>query len=190
MFKEIFLFELKLWLKRPGVYIYFVVFFLISFLLGAAATGMFSEVVNDTNTYVNSSMVIAEILTSFSSDYLMGLITILVCVALMAGCVQKDFQYNCFPFYFTKPFSKFSYLVGRFSASFLLTFLVSLGLIIGLFLAYAISPNDNGQLTENKFANYVVPFLIFTVPNIFMIGTVFFSLVTWTRNMTSGYIGS
>lgn len=190
MFKEIFLFELKLWLKRPGVYIYFTIFFLISFLLGAAATGMFSEVVNDTNTFVNSSLVISEILTSFSSDYLMGLITILVCVALMAGCVQKDFQYNCFPFYFTKPFSKFSYLVGRFSASFLLTFLVSLGLIIGLYIAFAISPNENGQLTDNKVSNYFVPFLIFTVPNTFMVGSVFFSLVTWTRNMTSGYIGS
>ncbi|MBK9285732.1 MAG: ABC transporter permease [Sphingobacteriaceae bacterium] len=190
MFKEIFLFELKLWLKRPGVYIYFVIFFAISFLLGAAASGMFSEVTNDTNTYLNSPIMIGGILTSFSSDYLLGLITILVCVALMAGCVQKDFQYNCFPFYFTKPFSKTSYLFGRFTASFLLTVLVSVGLIIGLYLAFAIAPNENGQITENHFSNYLQAFLIFTLPNVFMIGSVFFSLVTWTRNMTSGYVGS
>ena len=36
MFKEIFVYELKQWLKRPGVYIYFAVFMALAFLLGAA----------------------------------------------------------------------------------------------------------------------------------------------------------
>jgi ABC-2 type transport system permease protein len=190
MFKEIFSFELKLWLKRPGIYIYFLLFFLISFLLGAAASGMFSGVVNDTNTHLNSSLMIAELLASFSSDYLLGLITILVCVALTAGCVQKDFQYNCFSFYFTKPFSKISYLGGRFSASLLLTILVNVGLILGLVTAFRIAPNENGQFGPHTFGNYFMPFMIFTVPNIIIIASVFFSMVTWTRNMTSGYVGS
>jgi len=190
MFKEIFLFELKQWLKRPGIYIYFIVFLSMSFLLAAAISGIFSGVTTDTNSYVNSATFIAGVLTSFSSDYLLGLITILICVALMAGCVQKDFQHNCFSFYFTKPISKFNYLIGRFSASFLLTVFVMSAIIIGIWVAFLFSPNDNGQIGEFKFMNFFQPFIVFLVPNAFLIGAIFFSLVTFTRNMTSGYVGS
>lgn len=190
MFKEIFSFELKQWLKRPGIYIYFLIFFVLAFLFGALISGVFSGVTTDTNSYINSATTIAGILTSFNSDYLLGLITLLICVTLMAGCVQKDFQYNAFSFYFTKPITKFSYLIGRFSASFLLTFLVLTSLVLGLWLAFLLSPNENGQIGEFKFMNFFQPFMIFMVPNAFLIGTMFFSLVTFTRNMTSGYVGS
>lgn len=190
MFKEIFAYELKQWLKRPGVYIYFVVFLALAFLLGAAISGMFSGVAADTNSYINSATTIAGILTSFNTDYLFGLITLLICVALMAGCVQKDFQYNCFSFYFTKPITKFSYLFGRFGASFLLTVFVLTGIIFGLLIAFLLASNDNGQLGEFKFVNFFQPFIYFLLPNTFFIGCLFFSLVTFTRNMTSGYVGS
>ncbi|MCW3077671.1 MAG: hypothetical protein JWO32_2280 [Bacteroidetes bacterium] len=190
MFKEIFVFELKQWLKRPGIYIYFLIFFVLAFLLGALISGIFSGVTADTNSYINSSSTIAGILTSFNTDYLLGLITLLICVTLMAGCVQKDFQHNCFSFYFTKPVSKFSYLIGRFSASFLLTIFVLTALVLGMWLAFLLSPNDNGQIGEFKFINFFGPFIIFMVPNAFLIGSVFFSLVTFTRSMTSGYVGS
>jgi len=190
MFKEIFVFELKQWLKRPGIYIYFALFLILSFLLGALISGVFSGVTADTNSYINSASTIAGIFTSFNSDYLLGLITLLICVALMAGSVQKDFQHNCFSFYFTKPISKFGYLIGRFSSTLLLTFFVLTALMMGLWLAFLISPNDNGQLGEFHFINFFQPFVIFVLPNAFMIGTIFFSLVTFTRNMTSGYVGS
>ncbi|MBA2613188.1 MAG: ABC transporter permease [Bacteroidetes bacterium] len=190
MFKEIFAYELKQWLKRPGVYIYFFVFLALAFLLGAAISGIFSGVSADTNSYINSATTIAGILTSFNTDYLFGLITLLICVALMAGCVQKDFQYNCFSFYFTKPITKFSYLFGRFSASFLLTAFVLTGIVFGIFIAFLLANNDNGQLGEFNFINFFQPFIYFLLPNVFFIGTLFFSLVTFTRNMTSGYVGS
>lgn len=190
MFKEIFTYELKLWLKRPGIYIYFAIFFVLAFLLAAAISGMFGNVSADTNSHINSATSLADIFTSFSSDYLFGLITLLICVAIMAGAVQKDFQYHSFSFYFTKPISKFGYLFGRFSASFLLTVLVLIGILLGIALAYSLAPNDNGQLGEGRLVNYLQPFMIFMIPNIFFVGCLFFCLVTFTRNMTSGYVGS
>jgi ABC-2 type transport system permease protein len=189
MFKEIFTYEMKLWLKRPGIYIYFAIFFALAFLLGAAISGIFGGTVVDTNSYINSAAAIASIFTSFSSDYLFGLITLLICVALMAGAVQKDFQYNSFAFYFTKPISKFSYLLGRFSASFLLSILVLTGVVFGLLTAYAIASNDNGQLGPFSFANFLQPFVYFLIPNTFFVGALFFCVVTFSRNMISGYVG-
>lgn len=189
MFKEIFLFELKQWLKRPAIYIYFLVFFALSFLIGASASGLISGGVNDTNTYINSAFVMSQLFAAFVSNFLLGLITLLICVAIIAGCIQKDFQYNTFSFYFTKPISKFNYVVGRYSASLLLIFLVSTGLIFGILFAYGLSSNENGQFGAFRFMNYFQPFMLFIVPNVFFVGTLFFSLVTYTRNMTSGYIG-
>lgn len=190
MFKEIFAFEIKLWLKRPAYYIYLVIFFGLAFLIGAALSGLFGGATVDTNSHINSATSIGEIFTSFNSDYLLGLITLLITVALMAGAVQKDFQFNCFSFYFTKPISKFGYLMGRFTASFLLTLVLFIALVAGIWLALVLGPNDNGQLGEFKFMNFLQPFLIFVVPNVFLMGAVFFSLVTFTRNMVSGYVGS
>src|SRR6218665_2655002 len=190
MFKEIFTYELKLWLKRPGVYIYFAIFFALAFLLGAAISGMFGGTTADTNSYINSAVAVASILTSFSSDYLFGLITLLICVALMAGAVQKDFQYNSFAFYFTKPISKFSYVLGCLGALFLILVLILKGLLLGLLTAYAFASNDNGQLGPFSLANFLQPFVYFLIPNTFFVGTLFFCVVTFSRNMISGYVGS
>lgn len=189
MFKEIFTYELKLWLKRPGIYIYFAVFTALAFLLGAAVSGMFGGVSADTNSYINSATTLAGLFTSFNSDYLFGLITLLIGIAIMAPAVQKDFQYNAFSFYFTKPVPKFSYLFGRFSAAFLLTALVLTGIVLGTWVAMLLAPNDNGQIGEFHFANFAVPYFLFLLPNMFFVGSLFFCVVTFTRNMTAGYVG-
>lgn len=189
MFTEIFIFELKLWLKRPGIYIYFLVFVALAFLLGAAVGGMFGGVSTDTNTHINSAVMIADLFTSFNSDYLFGLITLLIGIAVMAPAVQKDFQHATFSFYFTKPVSKFSYLFGRFFAAFLLTALVLTGIMLGMYLAFLLSPNDNGQLGDFRLLNFLVPYLVFLLPNLFFAGSLFFCVVTFSRNMVSGYVG-
>lgn len=189
MFKEIFIYELKLWLKRPGIYIYFGVFTALAFLLGAAISGMFGGISADTNSHINSASTLAGLFTSFNSDYLFGLITLLIGIAIMAPAVQKDFQHNSFSFYFTRPVPKFSYLFGRFSAAFLLTALVLTGIVIGTWLAMLFAPNDNGQVGEFRPANFIVPYLMFLLPNMFFIGSLFFCVVTFSRNMTAGYIG-
>lgn len=190
MFKELFSFELKQWFKRPGVYIYFFLFFIITFLLGAAATGMFGGNTRDTNTYVNSSVSISGLLTSFNSNFLLGFITLIIIVAVMGNAVNKDFQYNTHALFFTKPIRKQHYLLGRFFASFLVTLFCMLGVMFGAMLAFALAPNDNGQIGPFSFMSYAVPFLVFTVVNTFFLSALFFSLVTFTRNLTAGYVAS
>jgi len=188
MFKEIFLFELKTWFKRPAIYLYFLLYFVSTFLIVCAATGVFTGETQDTNSYVNSASSIAGILNSFNSDFLLGLITTIICVSIMGSCVQKDYQYNIHSLFYTKPISKSAYLIGRFSASFVLTLFALSGILYGLMLGFAISPNDNGQIGPFSLANYFVPFLLFTVINVFFVGITFFSLVTYTRNLTTGYV--
>jgi ABC-2 type transport system permease protein len=190
MFKEIFLFELKSWFKRPAIYLYFMLYLVGTFLLICAATGAFTGNTQDTNSYMNSASSIASILNSFNSDFFLGLITTIICVSIMGSCVQKDYQFNIHSLFYSKPIAKSSYLLGRFSASFLLSLFTLSGIIFGLILGFAIAPNDNGQIGPFSILNYLVPFLTFTVINVFFIGVTFFSLVTYTRNLTTGYVSA
>jgi ABC-2 type transport system permease protein len=190
MFKEIFLFELKTWFKRPAIYLYFMLYVVGTFLLICAATGVFSGNTQDTNSYMNSASSIAGILNSFNSDFFLGLITTIICVSIMGSCVQKDYQYNIHSLFYSKPITKSAYLFGRFSAAFLLALFSLSGIIVGLVIGFLVAPNDNGQIGPFSILNYLVPFLTFTVINVFFIGVTFFSLVTFTRSMTTGYVSA
>lgn len=190
MFKEIFLFELKTWFKRPAIYLYFLLYVVGTFLLICAATGVFSGNTQDTNSYMNSASSIAGILNSFNSDFFLGLITTIICVSIMGSCVQKDYQYNIHSLFYSKPITKRAYLFGRFSAAFLLALFSLSGIVLGLIVGFMVAPNDNGQIGPFSILNYLVPFLTFTVINVFFIGVTFFSLVTFTRSMTTGYVSA
>ncbi|MGZ3884265.1 MAG: ABC transporter permease, partial [Bacteroidia bacterium] len=190
MFKEIFLFEIKQWLKRPAVYIYFLLFFLISLLLGAVIGGLFSGVVRDSNTYMNSAAAIGGIFSSINSNFLFGFISLIVIVSVVATAVFKDFQYNTHALFFTKPISKFGYLMGRFTANYLIAVFAMSGSMFGYLFACVLIPSDSPSLGPMHFTAFLQPFLLFTVPNTLLIGAIFFSFVTFTRNITAGYIGS
>jgi ABC-2 type transport system permease protein len=190
MFKEIFSFELKQWFKRPAAYIYFFLFFLIAFLIGALTAGLFGGTSRDTNTYINSATAISGLFTSFNSNFLFGFITLIVVVAIMGNAVNKDFQYNSHALFFTKPIQKSQYIFGRFLASFFVTIFCVFGVLLGLMLVHLLAPNDNGQIGPFSIRNYLMPFLIFSVINTLFLSALFFSLVTFTRNMTAGYVSS
>lgn len=185
MFKQIFLFELKLWFKKPATYIFFLVFFLFSLLLTMALGGLLGASSSDSNTTINSASAIAGILNGLNTD----LIGAIILITIIAPAVYKDFQYNMHPLLFTKPISKFGYMFGRFSAAFLVALFVMSATIFGHILTCATFGIDAEKLGPFSIMNYVQPFLYFVVPNTLLVGAIFFSFVTFSRNMIAGYVG-
>jgi ABC-2 type transport system permease protein len=186
MFKEIFLFELKLWLKRPAAYIFFAVFFLIAVFYITAQAGLLGTTGNDTNTTVNSAFAIASWISRMNT----GFVGLMILITIIAPAVYKDFQYNVHPLIFTKPITKFGYMMGRFSASFLVALFVVSGGIIGHMLMCAILTGDEShKFGPIHLMNYIEPFLFYVIPNTLLLGALFFSFVTFSRNMIAGYVG-
>jgi ABC-2 type transport system permease protein len=159
-------------------------------LLGAAIGGLFTGTVSDTNTYMNSASMVAGIFTSFNSDFLLGFITIIILVAVISTAVYKDFQYNSHALFFTKPITKFGYLMGRFLANYLVAVVIMSGAVFGYMVASLLVEPDSPMIGPFRIMNFLEPFLIFTVPNTLLIGSIFFSLVTFSRNITAGYISA
>ncbi|MDQ3048038.1 MAG: hypothetical protein M3R27_10850 [Bacteroidota bacterium] len=185
MFKQIFLFELKLWFKKPATYIFFLVFLGLSMLITSAMAGLLGAAGDDSLTTINSASAIAGVLNGVNTD----IIGAIILITIIAPAVYKDFQYNMHPLLFTKPISKFGYLLGRFSASFLVALFVLTGIILGHIITCFLPGIEPEKLGPFSLMNYLQPFLYFVIPNTLLVGAIFFSFVTFSRNMIAGYVG-
>ena len=186
MFKEIFFFELKLGLKKSSTYIYFSVLFSITLLIGLAVTGAFNTTRSDSNTLLNSAVAVSSIILGTSVS-LFGLMTNVLIISIMATAIYKDYQYNSHPLFFTKPISKAGYFFGRFFSVLFLALFVFSGLVLGYYLG-TLNGTGSSYVGEFKLVNFLQPFLIFTLPNLFFLGIIFFSLTTFFRNTMLAYI--
>ncbi len=186
MFKEIFLFELRQGFKKPATYIFFGIFFLISLLIGLAEAGFFETATADSNIVMNSALSVANLLVGLN-DNILGLVNGVILVALMATAIQKDYEYNIHSLFFTKPISKPAYFFGRFGGAFTLGLFVFTAQVAGYYFG-CLAASGTPLAGPFRVADFVLPFLIFSVPNLLLLGAIFFSLTTFTRSTLSAYL--
>ncbi|WP_118974952.1 ABC transporter permease/M1 family aminopeptidase [Taibaiella koreensis] len=186
MFKEIFLFDLKRNFRKPQTYIFFGIFFILMLLLGLAAAGVFNVAAGDTNLVSNSAMAVAGVIVSLNSGIL-GLVNSVILVAVMATGIQKDYEYNTHPLYFTKPISKTGYFFGRFLSVLITALFVFSAQVIGYWIG-SLFGMGTPFMGPFRLMNYLEPFLLFTLPNILLLGIIIFSITTFTRSTLSAYL--
>ncbi len=186
MFGAIFSFELKQAFKRPMTYIFFGIYLLFSMFIALVATGAIQTAQGDSNATLNSAYAIAEFLVGFNGNIL-GMLNSIVLVAVMANAIQKDYQYNIHALFFTKPISKAQYFFGRFLAAFLTGVFVMSGMLLG-YAAGLIPGIGTKMVGPFELINFLQPFIVFLLPNVFILGVIFFSLTTFTRNTLAAYM--
>lgn len=186
MFKELFSFELRNGFKKWSTQIYFLVFLTLGVLVGLGTTGAFDTSTSDSILIKNSSLAIAKLIVGMSGN-IMVLINGVMMISIMATAIQKDYAYNFHGLLYTTPITKSGYFFGRFLANFLISVYVFSGMLIGYFFGtlYGLGTPQLGPI--NVF-NYLLPFLIFTIVNTLIIGSIFFALTTLTRSTLSSYL--
>jgi ABC-2 type transport system permease protein len=187
MFWQILLFDLKWHFKKPRTWIFFSAAFLFVVLYIAALGGLIPGISEETDSNINSASFCALILNAIANHTLVGTIILII---IMAPAIQKDFQYNSHSIYFTKPISKFGYIVGRFLSG----YLTALFVLSGSLLAYILMGNlhiyPSGKFGSYGLWNYLQGFVYFVIPNTLFVGVLFFSIVTYARNMIAGYVSA
>ena len=153
MFKNIFLIEFKKNIKSPAFYIFTIIMFGITLAF---------TLVTDPNTYViginhgkefhNAPIIIAQMLTRLS---VFGLLFTMI---IIGRSVAKDFEANIHEFIFTRPVSKFQYLFGRFSGSFLANILIFSGIILGFEIG--IDMIDIKHSGSFRIGAYIIPIFL------------------------------
>lgn len=184
MLSTIFSFEFKRWFKNVSFYLYFALFFVISFFLMASATGYFDFLGATTasNTIVNSPIAINAILSGLSQ------LVYFIIPTVIGATVYRDFKYNTHTILYSYPFNKFDYLVGKFLSGLLITIIITFSIGLGFLIATVLPFANESLLGPISIWAYFQAYFIFVIPNILFIGTIIFTLVTLTRNVYIGFI--
>ena len=179
MFWEFFSFELKFRLKSISTYVYFALWFFLSFLSIAAED--FINVGND-KVLLNGpfSTAILYILFSFFG--------VIVIAAIFGTSILRDFQRDTYQLLFTKPITKFAYLGGRWAGSFMTAVFCFTGLIFGEAAGTLAPWADHTRIAHAQLSWYLQPFLSITVVQIFFLGSLFFCVAALTRKLFIVYL--
>jgi hypothetical protein len=178
-FWEFFTFELKFRAKSISTYVYFLLWFALTF--AAMAWEDFFSVGND-KVLLNgpfSTTVLYIIFTFFGA---------IVIAAIFGTSVLRDFQRDTYQLIFTKPITKFAYLGGRWAGSLVTSIFVFSGLVFGEAVGSLAPWADHARLAHGAFPWYVHAFFSITVVQIFFLGSVFFTIAALTRKLVIVYL--
>ena len=185
MFKEIFLFEFRSWLRTPVTYVYFGILVLLSYLMTISLGGAFDAVtvsMAGDKVMTNAPIVIH----TFTS--ILVLIGIFITAGIIGPAVFKDFKYQTASLAFTTQVSKMSYLLGRFMGAFVIACLIFTGPLIGMFLGSLMPFVEQEFFGPFRFLAYLYPYLTVVIPNTFFLGALFFiTSVVW-RSITVNWV--
>jgi len=186
MFKIFFFSELRYSLRNPMIYLFFFIVFLLVFLASVSDNVTIGGSIG--NVYRNAPNVI----TTYS--IIMTLFGLLFAAAFFNSSALRDHKNNFQEIIFSKPINKFGYFIGKFSASLLLStipitavfFAVVIGSKIAPLMGW-IEPERYGPL---YFKTFVSNYFIFILPNMFIGGTIIYSLAQLFKNTTVSFVGA
>lgn len=179
-------FELSRGLRAISTYIYFLLLAGLGFLLMIGVAGAFQTSVTMVGGKVlaNSPYNLAAFISQLSY---FGL---LIISAITGRAAFQDFDHNTHSFFFTSPISKGAYLGGRFAGSILLLLAIFSGVAIGIALGTVMPFIDKVRVGPNHLWAYAQPYLVSVIPNLFVMGALFFSVAALTRRILPVYMTS
>ncbi|HTY09157.1 MAG TPA: ABC transporter permease, partial [Candidatus Edwardsbacteria bacterium] len=189
MFKEIFLYELRYRFKKLSTWVYFGGVFLAAVLAVLGAGGVLGSgnvVLGDASgkVHLNSPLTI-YLLCGFMAYFGM-----LVVSAVAAGGIARDFEHESYPFFFTKPVSKFAYLGGRFAGSFVTLVFVFAAPALGILFTTSLPVFDRALIGPFHLSYYLWPYAVSVIPNLFLMSAVFFGLTIIFRKLMPVYVAA
>jgi ABC-2 type transport system permease protein len=181
LFWEFFTFELKFRFKSLSTYMYFLLWLTFSFL--SIASESFGPIGNS-----NGKVLLNSAYANAFNNLGAGLFGIIVIAAIFGTSILRDFQRDTYQILFTQPISKFAYLGGRWSGSFVTTVFAFSGMMFGTYFGTFAPWADHTRIGPNHFWAYVQPFFSILVVQIFFIGSAFFAVSALTRKIFVVYL--
>jgi hypothetical protein len=181
LFWEFFTFELKLRAKSISTYIYFLLWFF--FMFCCVASESFGPI-----GFGNGKVTLNGPYANTFNDVGISLFGMIVIAAIFGPAILRDFQRDTHQILFTKPISKFAYLGGRWSGSFVTCAFAFSGALFGEYLGTLAPWADHTRIAPNHFWWYVQPFLSMVVVQIFFLGSLFFVVAALSRKVFIVYL--
>ncbi|MBD3223924.1 MAG: hypothetical protein GF313_04295, partial [Caldithrix sp.] len=182
MFYAIFSHEIKYWLKNPTLYIYLFFFLILSTMTMAGFAGIFGEGSVESSSVANSPW------NLYSLFKLYGKLLLFLAPTIIGHSIYRDYKSNMHTLLYSYPFHKAHYLFGKFLGSFSIVVLISLMLGSGFVIGTQL-PGVNSELIQPfDWITYIQVYIIYLIPNLYIVGAVVFSIVIISRNIYAGFI--
>jgi ABC-2 type transport system permease protein len=178
---EIYTFEVRYQLRRPLFYISSIGFFLIATALMASPAATAIQLLGG-NVERNAPALVYVFTAVFS------IIGLFVVTAFVTNSVLRDFEHGTFPFFFTRPISRFDYLIGRFAGSMTVSAGLFLAVSAGMFTAQFIPGQDLANIGPYRLWPYVASWILIALPNLLVMGACLFAIAIWKRKVIWTYL--
>ena len=179
-------FELRCRARAISTYVYFFLFAGLGCLIMAAGAGGIEGASvsfgGGGKVMVNSPYAIANL------TGLLSLFGFLVISAVMGRAAYRDFECRIDPLIFTSRLGKAAYLGGRFVAAAAVLVFVFAGIGIGLWVGTLMPGLDRARLGANHVGAYLAPYWSIVIPNVFILGALFFSVAALSRRILPVYM--
>ncbi len=184
MFATIFKHELKYWFAQPAFYIYLGVFLLMGMFFSASAAGIFDFLTVSTGSakIVNSPIGITGLLNGVST------FMFFLFPSIIGLSVYRDYKSEMHTVLYSYPFTKANYLFAKFFSSVVIVLLIVVVLGISMAIGFRLPGTNQELIGAFNFAAYAQAYLIYIIPNVLLYGAIVFAVVTFTRNISAGFI--
>ncbi|HET7281714.1 MAG TPA: M1 family aminopeptidase [Sphingomicrobium sp.] len=181
MFAGITAFEIRYQLRNPVFWVGVAIFFLIGFAVTA------SENINIGTpgaVHENAPYAIAVGTAVFTLFYLF------VITAFVANAIVRDDSSGFAPIVRATPVTRTQLVLGRFLGGFTIALLGYLAVPLGMAAGSVMPWVDPETVGPQVISYYAWPFLLFAIPDIFLMSALLFALATRLRSMMAAYIGT
>ncbi len=184
MFSTIFKHELKYWFNRPAFYIYLAIFFLLALFLSASSAGIFDflTVTTGSSRIVNSPFGVTGLFNGLT------IFIFFLFPSIIGVSVYRDYKSEMHTILYSYPFTKANYLFAKFLSGItvvsVIVFAISIAMVIGFRF-----PGTNSEIVGPFILeSYLRTYAIYIIPNVLFAGAIVFAIVTFTRNISAGFI--
>ena len=178
-FGETFRYELNYRVRSASTWIYGGFLLLLAFwVVHVSATGGHTVA-------SNAPFQVAE-----TTAFFCGLFGMVVTAGLFSDAALRDRAARMDPLLFTTRLRPSEYLGGRFLATLLVNAVLVLVTPLGLWIGSLMPYLDREAFGPNYAAAYLQPVLLFTLPNLVLVGAILFAIAALTRQTIPVYLGA
>ena len=174
-------FEIRYQLRNPVFWVSVAVFFLLGFGLTASEN---VSIGTPGGVHENSPNAITVAVAVFSLFY------VFVVTAFVANAIVRDDATGFGPIVRATSVTAHQIVIGRFLGGLVVAWIGYLAIPVGMWAGSLMPWVDAERIGPQVLSYYSWPFLVFAVPNIFLICAILFALATMLRSMMAAYVGA
>jgi ABC-2 type transport system permease protein len=179
---QIFLFEIRYWLRSWMLWIFLLLVALAIF--GGVSTDNIQIGVALSNTYRNAPFVIQNYYA------IMGLLTLLMATAFVNSAAIRDFNHNTSQIIFSTRLKKSDFLLGRFAGATVVSIIPMLGVSLGILVAKYMPWAEPERWGPVIWSAHLKAILLFAIPNGIFMAAVLFAIAVIARNEIISFTGA